>query len=80
MIAVHLVTALPDRLRDGGALTGFGPDDDVLAGRSLLQPLLQMDVELMRGRPGCCTDPCGKQKRADRCGAPKAPRGDDSHC
>jgi hypothetical protein len=34
MIAVHLVTVPPDRLLDSGALTGFGSDDDALAGRS----------------------------------------------
>jgi hypothetical protein len=80
VIAVHLVTVLSDRLRDGGALAGLGPDDDVLAGRSLLQPLLQVDVELGRGRFGCCTDRYGKQKHAGRCRAPKAPCGDNNHC
>jgi hypothetical protein len=72
------VTLLPDRLRDDDTLTGLGPDDDMFAGRSLLQPLLQVDVEFTRRRLGCCTDWYGKQKRAGRCRAPKAPNSDNN--
>jgi hypothetical protein len=79
MVAVHLVTLLPDRLRDDDALPGLGPDDDMFAGRSSLQPLLQVEVELTGRRLGGGTDRYEKQERAGPDRAPKAPCGDNHH-